>query len=50
VGDKALVLPVKTIVDTEVVPNGEDTAGKFTVRHTLFYTEYKNYQIASAAH
>jgi hypothetical protein len=50
VGDKALVLPVKTIVDTEVVPNGEDAAGKFTVRHTLFYTEYKNYQVASAAH
>jgi hypothetical protein len=50
VGDKTLVLPVKEIVDTEVVPNGEDSAGKFQIRHTLFYTEYKNYQMASAAH
>lgn len=46
IGDKTLVLPVKAITDTEVAPNGEDLAGKYTVRHTLFYTEYKNYQLA----
>ncbi len=50
VGDKALVVPVKEFVNTEVVPAGEDSAGKYSVRHTLFYTEFKNYQLASAAH
>jgi hypothetical protein len=46
IGDKTLVLPVKAITNTEIAPNGEDLAGKYTVRHTLFYTEYKNYQLA----
>jgi hypothetical protein len=50
IGDKPLVLPVKEFVNTEVVPAGEDAAGKYSVRHTLFYTEFKNYQLASAAH
>jgi len=50
VGDQTLVLPAKVFVNTEIVPNGEDSAGKFTLRHTLFYTEYKNYALAGAAH
>ncbi|HEY6491288.1 MAG: hypothetical protein WCC26_12155 [Terracidiphilus sp.] len=45
VGGKSLVLPVKTIIDTEVVPNGESgSAGKFSIRRTLFTSEYKDYQ------
>lgn len=44
VGDKMLVLPVKTIIITEVVPNGDSGAGKFSLRHTLFTTEYKDYK------
>jgi hypothetical protein len=47
VGAKALVLPVKTVINTEVVPNGDSQAsGKYTTRHTLFTSEYKNYQPA----
>jgi len=50
IGDKALVLPVKAFVNTEVVPAGEDESGKYSIRHTLFYSEYKNYQLAGSAH
>jgi len=45
VGGKTLVLPIKTVIDTEVVPNGDSqAAGKYGTRHTLFTAEYKNYQ------
>ena len=46
VGDKKLVLPVKSVINTEVVPNGDSGAGKYSTRHTLFTAEYKNYQLA----
>lgn len=46
VGDKTLVVPVKTIVDTEVVPNGDSGVGGYKIRRTLFTSEYKNYQLA----
>lgn len=44
VGGKALVLPVKTVANTEVVPNGDTGAGKYVTRHTLFTSEYKDYK------
>jgi hypothetical protein len=45
VGGKSLVLPIKTVVITEVVPNGDSgSAGKYSTRTTLFTSEYKNYQ------
>lgn len=48
VGSKTLVLPVKTVINTEVVPNGDSQAtGKYSTRHTLFTAEYKSYQAAS---
>jgi hypothetical protein len=48
VGGKSLVVPVKTVINTEVVPNGDSqSAGKYSTRHTLFTAEYKNYQPAS---
>jgi len=48
VGSKTLVLPVKTVINTEVVPNGDSLAtGKYSTRHTLFTAEYKNYQAGS---
>lgn len=47
VGDKSLILPTKTVVNTEVVPNGESGAGGFSTRSTLFTTEYKNYRPAA---
>ena len=46
VGDKDLVLPMKTVVNTEVVPNGDSqSAGKFTTRCTLFTSEYKDFKL-----
>jgi hypothetical protein len=48
VGSKTLVLPVKTVINTEVVPNGDSqAAGKYSTRHTLFTAEYKSYQASS---
>jgi hypothetical protein len=46
IGGKALVLPVKSVMITEVVPNGEAGAGGFSTRTTLFTSEFKNYQLA----
>jgi len=43
VGGKAMILPVRSIMITEVVPNGEAGAGGFSTRTTLFTSEYKNY-------
>jgi hypothetical protein len=48
VGDKTLVLPMKTIVNTEVVPYGESGGGSYHTRCTLFTSEYKNQQLAGA--
>jgi len=48
VGGKMIVLPIKTIIATEVVPNGDSgAAGRFSVRRTLFTSEYKDYQPAT---
>lgn len=45
VAGKTIVVPVKTIIDTEVVPNGDSgSAGRFSIRRTLFTSEYKDYQ------
>ena len=43
----ALVLPVKTVINTTVIPNGDSGAAKFVTRRTLFTSEYKNYQLAA---
>jgi hypothetical protein len=46
VGSALLVVPVRTIVNTEVVPKGDSGAGKYSTRRTLFIAEYKDYKIA----
>ncbi len=46
VRDKVLIVPVKTFVNTEVVPNGDSGSGGYKTRRTLFTSEYKNYQPA----
>lgn len=47
VGGKAMVLPVKTVVISEVVPNGDSgSAGRYSTRTTLFTSEYKNYELS----
>lgn len=47
VGGNTLVVPVRTIVSTEVVPSGDPSAGAFTTRRTLFTSDFKNYQISA---
>jgi hypothetical protein len=49
VGDKTYVLPVDSFTFTEVVPNGDNYAARYSVRHTLFSATYANYQLAGAA-
>lgn len=50
VGDKMLILPVRTVINTEVVPNGDSqAAGQYSTRCTLFTSEFKDYQLAGAA-
>jgi hypothetical protein len=43
-----MVLPVRSVVDTEVVPSGDSQQGKYSVRNTFLATEYKDYQLAGA--
>lgn len=50
VAGKTLVLPVETIVNSEVVPAGDSGAGTYSTRCTLFTSEYKDYQFAGAPH
>jgi len=49
IGGKPLVVPVRSIMITEVVPNGEAGAGGFSTRTTLFTSEYKNYAPAGGS-
>lgn len=45
VGGKSVIVPVRTIINTEVVPNGDSgSAGNYSTRRTLFTSEYKDYQ------
>lgn len=46
VGSQTLLVPVKTIINTEVLPNGNSGSGGYSTRRTLFTSEYKNYQLA----
>jgi len=48
VGDRLLVVPVKTYVISEVVPKGDSGAGTYTTRCTLFTSELKGYGPADA--
>jgi len=44
---KMYILPVKTYIDTLVVPNGDSGAASYTTRRTLFTSEFKGYEIGS---
>lgn len=44
IGNKMLVAPVRTIVNTLVIPNGDSGAGGYSTRRTLFIAEYKDYK------
>jgi hypothetical protein len=47
-GQRTFVLPLRTIVNTIVVPNGESGAGGYSTRTTLFTSEYSDYRPAPA--
>ena len=49
IGDKAMVVPITTFIDTLSVPYGDSLKGRSIFRHTLFISEYKKYQTAGAA-
>jgi len=46
-GSNTVVAPVKTIVNTVVVPNGESGAGGYSTRCTLLTSVYSNYRVGS---
>jgi len=41
---KPIILPVRSITLNEVVPNGDNYAARYSVRHTLFLVSYLNYE------
>lgn len=47
VGGKTLVLPSRSIIDTLEMPYGDNPKGRFVFRHTLFTSEYTDYQAAT---
>jgi hypothetical protein len=48
-GSGQLMVPARTIVNTEWVPAGESGAGTYSTRWALFASEYKDYQLTGAA-
>jgi hypothetical protein len=47
VGDRTLVVPVRTVINIEDVPNGDSGAAAFGLRHTMFTAEYKEFHAGS---
>jgi hypothetical protein len=43
IGASTVIAPVKSIINTVVVPGGESGSGMYTTRCTLFTSEYKDY-------
>jgi hypothetical protein len=47
IGNTVLMVPVKSYVDTLVVPNGDSGAASYATRRTLFTSAYKDYAQAA---
>jgi hypothetical protein len=47
VGDKTLVVPVRSVIIVEDVPGGDSGAANFSLRHTMFTAEYKDFHTGS---
>ncbi|KAA6457951.1 hypothetical protein DYQ86_21545 [Acidobacteria bacterium AB60] len=43
-----VILPVRSITLNELVPNGDNYAARYSIRHTLFLTSYLKYEATSA--
>jgi hypothetical protein len=48
VGQNTFVLPVKSVIDSVVVPGGESQAAAYSTRTTLFTSEYAEYKPEAA--
>ena len=48
VNNQMYILPVKTYVNTLVVPNGDSGAATYTTRRTLLTSEYRDYELQAA--
>jgi hypothetical protein len=46
---RAFIVPVDSFILTEVVPNGDNYAARYSIRHTVFIASYQNYQLAGSA-
>jgi hypothetical protein len=46
-GARVMIVPVRTFINTVVVPHGDSGAATYTTRCTLFTSVYKDYQLAS---
>ena len=46
VDGKPYILPVRSFTFNEVVPNGDNFAARYSIRHTLFSVSYSNYEPA----
>ena len=46
-GQGTFVVPVKTVVNSVVVPNGESGAGGYSTRRTLLSSEYSEYRMGA---
>jgi len=49
VDGRTMVLPVRDMIDTEVLPGGDNPSAKFAIRHSLFTYEFKDYRTASGS-
>ena len=49
VGGTSYILPIASFTNTEVVPNGDNYAARYSIRHTLFAVTYQNYTLANDA-
>jgi hypothetical protein len=45
-----MVVPVKTFINTEVATEGQNIAGQYSTRRTLFIIEYNGYASTASAH
>jgi hypothetical protein len=47
-GQGTFIVPVRSVINSVVVPNGESGAGGYSTRTTLFSSEYSEYHSAHA--
>ena len=47
-GQGTFMVPVSSVVNSVVVPNGESGAGGYSTRTTLFSSEYSEYHLTQA--